>query len=171
MPPSDQTSLDPSHFSPDTLDFLRLLREFAVRYIVVGGEAVIFHGHARFTGDVDFFYAHDQQNVESLFRALGAFWGGTVPGIAVAEELMEPGLVVQFGRPPNRIDLLNRIDGVGFEEAWDTRLELSIPAGSKTIPLFMLSLEKLLQNKRASGRPKDLDDVKYLQAAAGESSI
>jgi hypothetical protein len=91
--------------------------------VVVGGEAVIFHGYARFTGDAHFFYANGQQNVQALFRLLEAFWGGAVPGIATSGELMEPGLVVQFGRPPNRIDLLNRIDGVGFEEAWDTRLE------------------------------------------------
>jgi hypothetical protein len=70
--------------------------------------------------------------------------------------------VIQFGRPPNRIDLLSSIDGVTFEEAWDTRLEVEF-AGGGNLTVAILSLEKLLQNKRASGRPKDLDDVAFFQ--------
>lgn len=157
MPTGHQTTIDDGHFSPDTLDFSRLLHEFEVKYVVVGGEAVIFHGHARFTGDVDFFYANGERNVKALFQALAAFWNGPVPGVEKLEELMEPGLVVQFGRPPNRIDLLNHIDGVAFEEAWNARLELVLPVAGREIPLFMLSLEKLIQNKRACSRPKDLE--------------
>jgi hypothetical protein len=76
-----------------------------------------------------------------------------VPEIQSAEELAEPGLIVQFGRPPNRIDLLNRIDGVSFEEAWKDKIELRIVCSGHQIPLFMIDLQNLLRNKRASGRP------------------
>jgi hypothetical protein len=124
---------------------------------------VIFHGHVRFTGDVDFFYSDDTQNAGSLFAALKIFWGGTIPGIKTPAELLESGVIFQFGRPPNRIDLMNRIDGVGFAEAWETRLEVVIPDPTGEIIAFMLGREKLIQNKRASGRPKDHEDLAYLE--------
>jgi hypothetical protein len=107
-----------THFSPDTAEFIRLLHRHSVRYLVVSGEAVIFCGHARLTGDVDFFFDGSGENAKALFGALMEFWAGEIPGIRSVQELLEPGLVVQFGTPPNRIDLLNAIDGVSFGEAW-----------------------------------------------------
>lgn len=169
MPPSRETSIEASHFSPDTLEFIRRLHQFTVKYVVVGGEAVIFHGHVRFTGDVDFFYCSDQENARALFQTLTAFWEGRIPGIEKPEEFLEPGIIIQFGRPPNRIDLLNRIDGVSFDEAWSTKLQLSIPAQHDDIPLYMLSLEKLIQNKQAAARPKDADDLRFLKRVATDS--
>jgi hypothetical protein len=154
--------IEATHFSSDTVDLLQLLQKHQVRYVIVGGEAVIFHGHARFTGDVDLFYSTKAENAERLFTALKEFWEGNVPGIQDVNELTKPGYVIQFGRPPNRIDLLSSIDGVTFEEAWDTRLEVEF-AGGGNLTVAILSLEKLLQNKRASGRPKDLDDVAFFQ--------
>lgn len=166
MSSSRETSIDASHFSPDTLEFIRQLNQWKVQYLIVGGEAVIFHGHVRFTGDVDFFYRDTAENVEALFNALRAFWGGDIPGIERQEEFLEPGIIVQFGRPPHRIDLLNRIDGVTFEEAWDTKLRVTIGAGEPVDYIYMLSLEKLIQNKRAAGRPKDSDDLRFLERRA-----
>src|SRR5258708_7354328 len=112
MPHHQEGSIESSHFSADILEFVHLLQVHKVKYIVVGGEAVIYHGYPRFTGDIDFFFSDAPENVQAIFAALREFWGGTVPGIQSAEELAEPGVIVQFGRPPNRIDLLNRIDGV-----------------------------------------------------------
>ena len=88
------------------------------RYLIVGGEAVIFHGYPRVTGDVDFFYENTPANTRRLFNALLDFWEGRIPGIAAPEELRKLGIILQFGRPPHRIDLMNRIDGVSFSEAW-----------------------------------------------------
>src|SRR5947208_3209794 len=59
--------IEAAHFSPDTLEFIRLLQKYGVRYVIIGGEAVIFHGYARFTGDVDFFYSSDAENADRLF--------------------------------------------------------------------------------------------------------
>ena len=103
-------------FSRDTLAFLRLLSQHRVRYVIVGGEAVIFHGYPRVTGDVDFFYENTAANADRLFDALLKFWDGRVPGVTSAGDLREPGIIIQFGRPPHRIDLLNRIDGVSFSQ-------------------------------------------------------
>jgi hypothetical protein len=162
MPPPPEASIDGAHFSPDTLEFIRLLAARKVQYVVVGGEAVIYHGYPRFTGDVDFFFSDCTENIDALFAVLLEFWAGNIPGIQSPCELAEPGVVVQFGRPPNRIDLLNRIDGVLFSDAWKDKIELSIKARDSVIPLFMLDLQNLLRNKRASGRPKDLDDLAAL---------
>src|SRR5882757_7698691 len=126
MPPRHKERIGPEHFSPDIREFIRLLGTHRVRYVIVGGEAVIFHGHVRFTGDVDFFYADDAANATALFDALKGFWAGSIPGIKTPGELSEAGVIIQFGRPPNRIDLMNHIDGVDFSEAWETRLELLI---------------------------------------------
>ena len=85
--------------------------------IIVGGEAVIYYGYARLTGDVDFFCENSRENVEKLFNVLTEFWKGEIPGIDALEELLEPGMIIQFGSPPHRIDLLNSIDVVSFHEA------------------------------------------------------
>ncbi len=57
------------------------------------------------------------------FSALEDFWSGDIPGLESSDELIEPGIIVQFGVPPNRIDLINEVDGLVFEEAWDRRIE------------------------------------------------
>ncbi len=164
MPHQPKDSIESSHFSPDTLEFIRLLALHHVQYVVVGGEAVIFHGYPRFTGDIDFFFSDAEANIRALFVALEEFWSGNIPGIQRPEELAEPGVIIQFGRPPNRIDLLNRIDAVSFKDAWTNKIELRITGPHSEIPLFMLDLTNLLRNKRASARPKDLDDLRVLES-------
>ncbi len=153
-------------FSDDILHFLRLLAQHRVRYLIVGGEAVIFHGYPRVTGDVDFFYENTAANAGRLFAALLEFWEGRIPGISSAEELREAGVIIQFGRPPNRIDLMNQIDGVSFRTAWPTRLETALESAFGRVPIRYVDLPPLLINKKATGRAKDLDDVRFLEAAA-----
>jgi len=131
--------------------------------MVVGGEAVIYYGHVRVTGDVDFLYEISEANARNLFGALEDFWRGKVPGVREAAEFLTPGLIVQFGVPPNRIDLINRITGVDFAEAWPNRLEVHIAACSGDIILWYLGLADLVRNKRAAGRPKDMDDLAFLE--------
>jgi hypothetical protein len=155
--PRDQ--LEASYFSPDILEFIVLLHAHAVRYVVVGGEAVIYYGHARLTGDIDFFYDGSEENTAALFQALSVFWGGRIPGIERVEELREEGIIIQFGVPPNRIDLLNRIDGVTFAEAWESHAVVAIQTPTGQLPLFYWGLPDLIRNKAACARPKDLEDL------------
>lgn len=155
--------LDPAHFSPDTRAFIELLNRHRVRYVIAGGEAVIFHGHARLTGDVDFFFDRHPPNPANLYAALREFWGGQVPNLESSSELHHPGLVLQFGVPPNRIDLINEIDGVAFDEAWAGRDEALLPNGESGLVVPYLGRAELIRNKEASGRPKDLDDLAYLR--------
>jgi len=79
-----QDKLDPTSFSPDIRLFLSLLHEHGVRYVIVGGEAVIFYGYARLTGDIDIFYSCDKENAARLFVALAEFWDDNIPGVASA---------------------------------------------------------------------------------------
>lgn len=156
--------LKPSSFSPDTLELLRILERRQVRYLVIGGQAVIYYGYPRLTGDIDLFFDREPDNAVRLFDALAEFWGGDVPGVDGSEELRRQGLILQFGRPPNRIDLVNQVDGLTFEEAWQTRLDLEVSGQGIRVPY--VSLAKLIQNKEASGRPRDLEDLEYLRRAA-----
>lgn len=152
-----------THFSPDTVEFIRLLHRHSVKYLVVGGEAVIFHGHSRLTGDVDFFFDVSTENTANLFAALMEFWEGDIPGITSIAELSEEGLVIQFGAPPNRIDLMNFIDGVSFGEAWAQRETALVVSGEREIPIYFIGLDPLIRNKETAARPKDLDDLQYLR--------
>lgn len=161
--------LEPSSFSPDVCDFLRLLHRHGVKYLIVGGEAVIYHGYARLTGDIDFFFEASAENCERLFMALSEFWEGSVPGLAASDELLRPGLIVQFGVPPNRIDLLNLIGGVTFGEAWPNRRTVMLKGEREEVQIYYLGLEDLIRNKRAAGRHKDLDDLHFLESVRKSS--
>jgi len=164
-PHMSEKHLTADSFSKDVLDMLLLLHKKDVRYLIVGGEAVIFHGYARLTGDMDFFYEITSENVRLLYQALLEFWKGKVPGIAAAKELLQVGLVVQFGLPPNRIDLVNQIDGVNFKEAWRNKVIVQLKGpGLDNAFIFYLGREDLIRNKQASGRPKDLDDLRFLES-------
>jgi len=154
-----------THFSSDIQEFIQILNIHGVRYVIVGGEAVIYYGYARLTGDVDFFYEASSENAERLFNALDEFWEGDIPGIKSSGELLLKGTILQFGAPPNRIDLINSIDEVSFSEAWEFRTEEEIEIGDKRYKVYYLGLEQLIKNKEAVKRYKDLEDLKYLKAA------
>lgn len=154
-----------SHFSSDIQEFLRLLSIHGVRYVIVGGEAVIYYGYARLTGDVDFFYEAMSENVARLYDVLNDFWGGDIPGLRSSGELLPRGTILQFGVPPNRIDLINLIDAVSFKEAWDSRIEEEIEIERVKYQVHYIGLEELIRNKEAVRRYKDLEDLRYLKAA------
>lgn len=116
----------------DLSEFIALLNSTGVEYLLVGGHAVAFHGYPRFTGDTDFFVAATPENAERLEHVLSAFGFGSL-GIR-REDFLEPGVVVQLGRPPNRIDLLTSIDGVRFAEAWPNRVMADL--GGLPVPLI-----------------------------------
>lgn len=152
------------HFSPDVQELVSIFAKHGVRFLLVGGEAVIYHGYPRLTGDVDLWYEQTADNAGRLFTALHEFWEGAIPGVATVGELLEKEIVVQFGRPPHRIDLLSIIDGVTFEEAWPQRVDEKLArTDGRQIPLPVIGLADLMKNKRASGRHKDLDDLEHLE--------
>lgn len=156
--------MNPQYFSADLRDLFRFLGKRGVRYLIIGGEAVIYHGYARLTGDIDIFYSSDDENAFAVYQALADFWGGPPPAVSGMTELTRPGLILQYGRPPNRIDLVNQIDGVTFEEAWPYRIEETITVDGDTVIVNYIGLNALIKNKEASGRDKDRDDLRFLKA-------
>ena len=144
----------------DLREFIVLLNSRKVEYLVVGGHAVAFHGHPRFTGDIDFFIRPTPDNAERVLEAMADFGFG---GIGLSrEDFVAPGQVIQLGRPPNRIDILTSISGVDFEDAWDAR----VPADLDGEQVQFLGWRHLIQNKQASDRTKDRADVEKLLAIA-----
>lgn len=141
---------------PDFEDFLRLLEAHQVEYMIVGGYAVAYHGFPRFTKDLDIFFSDEPVNLERLQRTLIAFGfqATTVP----LEALGRPGAVLTIGIEPVRIDLLNRIAGVTFEQAWPSTVRGRYGASEVTF----IGRDTLLQNKRSTGRQRDLGDVEEL---------
>ena len=152
-----------SHFSEDIQEFLFLLNKHQVRYLIVGGEAVIYYGYVRLTGDIDFYFDLLPDNTKGLYNALNEFWEGEIPGIKSQEELLEPGVIIQFGVPPNRIDLINKIEGVIFNDAWKDKAIETIIFNKQVISVYFIGIKQLIRNKASLNRPKDLDDLKYLR--------
>lgn len=153
------------HFSEDILDFFRCLSAHEVKYLVIGGEAVIYYGNPRLTGDIDFFFEAKTENVKKLFYSLLKFWDDNIPGLESYTELLEVGVIIQFGVPPNRIDLINKIDGVGFEEAWENREMVDLEFSDTKIKIPYIGLDQLIKNKQVADRLKDQEDLKYLVRA------
>jgi hypothetical protein len=144
----------------DLSEFIGLLNSHGVEYLVVGGHAVAFHGHPRFTGDIDFFIRPTRGNADRLLEVLRSFGFGDLD--IGADDLTTPNRTVQLGRPPNRIDILTSISAVSFDEAWSARASGRL--GDHTVNF--LGWEALIKNKTASARDKDQLDVKTLLAIA-----
>jgi hypothetical protein len=141
----------------DFAEMLRALAAESVEFLVVGAYAVAAHGIPRATGDIDLWVRPTADNAARLWRALERF--GAPRSRLSPDSFTQPDVVYQIGLPPNRIDLLTTIDGVGFDEAWAEK----VPCVVSGIAFDMLSLRHLMQNKRATGRPQDLADVARLE--------
>ena len=153
-----------SYFSTDVQEFIRVLANHDVNYIIVGGEAVIYHGHARLSNGIDFFYEPTVENSEKLWDALDEYWAGDMPGLKSAEGLLLIGATVQYGVPPNQIVLYNSLTNVAFDEAWEAKVEESVRIRGKKYPVYFIGLEDLIKNKNALKRDIDKEDLKYLNA-------
>jgi hypothetical protein len=145
--------------SKDIEECIELFHSKGVEFLLVGGYALAAHGAPRFTEDIDFFIRISRHNAEKVLEALLEF--GFPRSEIRVEDFLEPEHVIQFGRPPHRIDILTSIDGVTWEQAWESRTELAL--GTKRC--WAIGLTALIQNKRASGRPQDLADVARLEGA------
>lgn len=146
----------------DLKELLRVFNAHGVKYPIVGGYAYGVHAEPRATKNLDIFIGSDQENSKAVFHALSEF-GASLAGLSPADFM--DGSTFQIGQPPARIDLLQQIDGIGFEEAWKNRIEGVIDGD---IPVIVISRKDLIRNKVASGREQDILDAKKLQAAAND---
>lgn len=145
-------------FNPDFLDIFRCLCEARADFVVVGAHALALHGVPRATGDVDILVRPETSNALRVMAALRAFGAPVDAHGLVLDDLVKPGSAYQVGIPPRRIDLLTSVDGLTFEEAWESRVVLDVDG----CPVGFLGLEALVRNKRAAARPKDLADLDAL---------
>ncbi len=141
---------------PDFKEFLRLLAESRVEYLVVGGYAVAYYGHPRATGDMDIWIRMSEANALATERVLKSF-GFDLPEVDAAL-FMRPDQVIRMGNPPLRLEILTTIDGVEFSECYERRIVSDIDG----VPIVFIALEDLKKNKRAAGRPQDLSDLDRL---------
>ena len=141
---------------PDFKDFLRLLNSHNVRYLLVGGYAVGYHGYPGATGDMDIWIELSESNSKKIASASRDFG---MPEKAISEELfLETNKVIRMGVPPVRLEVITSASGVDFNECYSNREVFEIDG----IPINVISLQDLKKNKRAVGRHKDLDDIEHL---------
>ena len=117
------------------------------------------HLEPRSTKDIDLWISTDLDNAKAVFQALAEF-GAPIAGMTLADFM--DGTIFQMGQPPERIDILQQVSGLDFDNAWEHRIEGFIDADT---PALVISKEDLIRNKLASGRDQDLLDVKRLRAA------
>ena len=146
----------------DLKEFLSALNAHDVKYLIVGGYAVGVYAEPRATKDLDIWIDVDKENSEAVYRALASF-GAPLAGLSSLDFRDDPESIFQIGLPPLRIDILQHIPGVTFESAWDTRVESVIDG---ELSVNVISLEKLIENKLAVGRPRDLLDVSDMREAS-----
>jgi len=140
----------------DYRDILRILSETGARYLVVGAYAMSVHGYPRATGDIDIWVECSAVNSRLVYKAVAAF-GAPLSGIT-PETFAEEGIVFQIGVAPRRVDILTRVDGLSFQEAFQNRQELELEG----LIIPVTSKADLIQNKRATGRAKDRLDAQVL---------
>jgi hypothetical protein len=143
----------------DSREFIESLISNEVEFLLIGALAVSWHGFPRFSADIDFFIRPTPDNAIRILSALNDFGFGSL-GLSVED--FSAGRVIQLGVEPNRIDIMTSISGLSFEEAWKTRVTARIDG----IEVPLIGRSALIQNKRASGRIKDLLDAEEL--ARGE---
>lgn len=143
----------------DYKEMLSILLEEDVKFLLVGAYALAAHGYPRATGDIDIFVQPTKTNAEKVFKALIKF-GAPLKNIT-KKDFVTPGTIFQIGIAPRRIDIINTIDGVTFEDAYRDRLIIKIE--SLSIPV--LSKAMIIVNKNATGRLKDKIDADNLKNA------
>jgi len=141
----------------DLKEFLRACNDQGVKYLIVGGYALGVYSEPRATKDLDVFIRSDRENSEAIFRALAQF-GAPLEGLSPAD--FRDSSTFQIGQPPSRIDILQTISGISFDEAWPNRVSGSVDG---EVEAFVIARDDLILNKSKAGRERDLLDVKALQ--------
>lgn len=142
--------------SNDFKEFIELLNVNKFKYLVVGGYAVGFHGHPRYTKDIDLWVLMKSNNASNIIKSVKEF-GFESLGLE-EEDFLNSDNIIQLGFPPNRIVLLTEIAGVEFESCYSNKLTIEFEG--VTIPF--ISLNDLIKNKQSSGRLQDLADAEKL---------
>ena len=137
-------------------EIFNMFGNYGVRYLIIGGCAVMLYSGARYTRNIDIWTDRAAGNAKSLFNVLKAY-GAPLAGLSF-DDFMQPGFFYQMGSPPLRIDDMPNLHGLSFNEAWNDRESMSIDG----VRFFFISRKHLIAAKMASGRPQDIVDVRRL---------
>lgn len=138
-------------------EFLKSFNENGVKYLIVGGYAVAYHGYPRYTKDLDFWIWASPVNAEKIILSIQDFGFGSL-GLQ-ADDFLTPNNVIQIGYAPNRIDLITQIEGMDFEQCFAQRQD----ANFEGVAIHFIHFDDLIQSKMIAGRAKDLVDVEALE--------
>ena len=139
----------------DFKEFIELLIKNNVRYIVIGGYAVVYHGYVRSTNDIDIWIDIRKDNIKKMIKVLDEFGFSS---LNIKEADFSPNQIIQLGYPPNRIDLITTPAGIDFETCYETKEQVPID----NIAVNIIDLENLIKAKKASNRTRDLADIEEL---------
>lgn len=145
------------NIQPDFEELLQLLEKHDVKYMIVGGYAVAFYGYPRFTKDIDIYYCNSEENVQSVIIALIAF-GFTEKEFSTGN-FLEKGNIITFGIEPVRVDMINSISGVDFEDAWKNKVR----GKYGNTEVYFIGKSELMINKSSTGRIQDQADFEKLK--------
>jgi hypothetical protein len=140
----------------DLREFIALLSELDVRFLIVGAFAVAYHGYFRYTSDIDIFIDRSSDNAKRMLEAVQRF--RFADSKLTVEDFSKEDQVIQLGIAPNRIDVMTFLSGVSFSEAWASREQAELDGLS--VPF--ISKDLLKRNKATCGRLQDLADLEYL---------
>ncbi|HCM96568.1 MAG TPA: hypothetical protein DIS70_02310 [Anaerolineae bacterium] len=140
----------------DFKEFLKLLKEHDVRYLLIGGYAVGFHGYPRATADMNIWVEIDPENANKIVAVLKKF-GFNLPELSPQLFLQEK-QIIRMGVPPVKLEICTSISGVEFEACYEKHIVAELDG----VEVNLIGLNDLKVNKRASGRSKDLTDLEYL---------
>ncbi len=143
--------------SHDFKELLKIFKKYEIRYLVVGGYAVMKYTEPRYTKDIDIWIDIDKKNALKVFNALKEF-GAPLSGLS-PDDFTNEEYFYQMGRPPFRLDIMMSIPGVNFQTAWARREIIELEG----LVIPFISKMDLIRSKRKSGRPQDLIDVKNLE--------
>ena len=143
--------------SKDFREFIELLNEHKVQYLVVGGYAVALHGYPRYTKDLDIWIGLSSENANRIIQALQDFGFGSLH--LKRDDFLERDQIIQLGYPPNRIDLITTLKELSFDECYSSKVQVTV--GEQQVDF--IDIDNLKKNKRATGRLQDLADVDHLE--------
>ncbi len=144
--------------SQDLKEFIKLLIEKKVEYLIVGGFAVTFHSREKFTEDLDVWIKRTKSNAKRIFKVLSEFGFGNIE--LSEDDFQKPGFVLQLGYPPNRIDVMTDVEGLTFDEAYK---KSKLGVIYKELEVRYLSYDDLISNKQKVARHKDLFDIEWMK--------
>lgn len=152
--------------SPDFKELLRLFNGKKAEYLIVGGYAVMKYTEPRFTKDLDVWIRNSPENAAKVYEALAEFGAPLQKDGLAPEDFTSEDVTYQIGVAPVRIDILTRISGIQFAEAWQNRVASTFFG----LPVYFISLRDLIINKQAAGRSSDLEQLELFQNKKDQKS-